>query len=126
MDGPGRRADPDPDRGRDAAHGGAGPMKAMEGPWQAWLDLLRWAKRPFAVFFPPVASDHAEAVDTLYAFLVGMSAFFSLLIAGMILWFSIRYARGRNADRTRPPDSNLVLELFWIAIPLGLSLAIFV
>lgn len=97
----------------------------MLSPWQALWELLRWAKRPFAALFPPVLSEHADGVDSFYMFLVGMSTFFSLLIAGLIVFFAVRYARGRKVDRTRPPESNLVLEIVWSTVPLVLSVVIF-
>lgn len=89
-------------------------------------EFLDAAKQPFNGFFPPAASVHADGIDTFYVFMVGLSAFFSLLIALLILWFAIRYAKGRKADRTSPPDFNVPLEIAWSAIPLGLSILIFI
>lgn len=90
------------------------------------MEFLRFAKRPFAPLFPPVASVHADDIDTFYLFMVGLSAFFSLLIALLILWFAFKYAKGNEADRTRPPNFNIPLEISWTAIPLGLSVLIFI
>jgi len=75
--------------------------------------------------FPPQASTSAPLVDGLYFFLVGMSLFGSLLIAGLLLAFAYRYRRRSAADRTNPVSEAMALELTWTAIPLGLFLFIF-
>jgi cytochrome c oxidase subunit II len=93
---------------------------------RALMDLSRHAKEPVSMLFPPAASAHAEGVDAFYMAMVGMSTLFSLLIALLILWFAIKYAKGKEADRTRPPNFNVPLEIAWSAIPLGLSVLIFI
>jgi cytochrome c oxidase subunit 2 len=98
----------------------------MSGILRVFQDLLRLAERPFAGLFPPVASAHAQDVDTFYMFMVGMSMFFSLLIAGLIVAFTIKYAKGRKTDRTKAPGSNIPLEIAWSAIPMGVSLLVFI
>src|SRR6195256_2063280 len=82
-----------------------------------------WSGTPL---FPEQASTMAGRVDALYLFLIGVSGFFSLLIAGLIVYFAIRYRR-------RAPDSigasihgGLVLELAWTIIPLVIAMVIFV
>ena len=45
--------------------------------------------------FPESASTMAPRVDALYFFLVGLTAFFSLLIAGLIVYYAVRYRRRR-------------------------------
>jgi cytochrome c oxidase subunit 2 len=68
----------------------------------------------------------ASRVDALYFFLVGLTAFFSLLIAGLIVTYAVRYRR-------RTPDSvgarihgGMVLEMTWTVIPLLITMVIFV
>src|SRR6266446_3159562 len=82
-----------------------------------------WSGTPL---FPEQASTMAGRVDALYLFLIGVSGFFSLLIAGLIVYFAIKYRR-------RAPDSigasihgGLVLELAWTIIPLVIAMVIFV
>jgi cytochrome c oxidase subunit 2 len=96
------------------------------GSWEALKEMLRSAGHAFARLFPPAASAHAEGVDTFYVFLVGVSAFFALLIAGLIVWFTLVYYRGRSADRANPPWSNVPLEIVWTGIPIMISAAIFI
>ena len=42
-------------------------------------------------FIPENASTVAGSVDALYFFLVSVSVFFALLIAGLELYFAVRY-----------------------------------
>ncbi|MCB0712198.1 MAG: cytochrome c oxidase subunit II [Ignavibacteriae bacterium] len=76
-------------------------------------------------FLPNQASTFAAEVDAFYFALVGVTAFFTIAIYAMIWWFSVRYRRGKKADRSNAPTSNHLLEAVWIIIPLGISLAIF-
>lgn len=76
-------------------------------------------------FLPEQASSIAGEIDALYFFLIGVSTFFTVLIAGLIVYFSIKYRRGSRANRANPPHSSLTLELIWIVVPLGISLVIF-
>ena len=68
----------------------------------------------------------APRVDSLYFFLVGLTVFFSLLIAGLIVTYAIKFRR-------RSPDSigarihgGLVLEITWSVIPFLITMGIFV
>src|SRR3984957_15815691 len=78
--------------------------------------------------FPEAASSIAGQVDGLYAYLVLVSAFFSLLIAFCVVFFAIKYRR-RNAGVPPPMDEHsiggMVLEIVWSIIPLGLSMVMF-
>ncbi len=75
--------------------------------------------------FPEQASTVAKHVDALYLFLVAITAFFSLLIAALILFFIIKYKRtpGREAEQIH---GSTLLEVTWTVIPFGISMAIFV
>ena len=75
--------------------------------------------------FPDQASSFAGQVDALYAYLVLVSAFFSLLIAFLVIFFAIKYRRRSNAELPRPATGGLLLEITWSVIPLGLSLVMF-
>ena len=48
-------------------------------------------------FFPQQASAQAAQVDTIYFFMVAVTAFFSLLIAALVVLFSVKYRR-RSGD----------------------------
>jgi cytochrome c oxidase subunit 2 len=76
--------------------------------------------------FPPQASTMAGRVDGLYFFLIGVSTFFSLLIAGLVVVFAVRYRRRVPGELPRPIHGSLPLELVWTIIPLLISLGTFV
>ena len=75
--------------------------------------------------FPEAASSIAGQVDGLYAYLVLVSAFFSLLIAFLVVFFAVKYRRRKNDEIPKPMDEHsiggMVLEIVWSIIPLGLS-----
>jgi cytochrome c oxidase subunit II len=82
-----------------------------------------WSGTPL---FPEQASTMAGRVDALYFFLLAISIFFSLLIAGLIVFYAVKYRR-------RDPDSvgsnahtGLLLEVTWTVVPFLISMVIFV
>ena len=81
-----------------------------------------WSNLPL---FPPRASSMAGHVDALYFFLVAITAFFTMLIVALILFFAMRYRKERNPLATQIHGST-ALELLWTVIPLGIVMFIFV
>jgi cytochrome c oxidase subunit 2 len=77
-------------------------------------------------FFPDQASTSAVRVDALYLFLVALSAFFSLLIASLVVGFAVRYRRVSEDDRPAAVYGSHALELIWTLIPLLIVMVIFV
>src|ERR1700741_3406430 len=88
-------------------------------------------------FVPEQASSVAPSIDLFFAFMVAVSAFFSLLIAGLIVYFGIRYRAGAQPPEPIHHDElelgqvshssgALVLEIAWTVIPLGLCMVMFV
>ena len=75
---------------------------------------------------PVQASTVAGRVDALYFFLIAVTAFFSLLIAGLIIRFAIVYRRRRDDEYPRPIHGSLALELIWTIIPFMIAMVIFV
>jgi cytochrome c oxidase subunit II len=75
--------------------------------------------------WPAGASTHALPVDLLYIFLVVLSAGATLAIFAVIAIFSMKYRRhhGREAQ---PIEGNLILEITWSVIPMGIFLVVFV
>jgi cytochrome c oxidase subunit II len=76
--------------------------------------------------FPDQASTFAPKVDLLFAFLMLVLTFFSLLIALLITFFAIKYHHKSKADRRDAVDSHLLLELVWTGIPLVIVMGVFV
>jgi len=82
-----------------------------------------WSGTPL---FPESASTMAGRVDSLYFFLLALSIFFSLLIAGLIVFYAVKYRR-RAADSVGSEiQGGLVLELTWTIVPLLITMVIFV
>jgi cytochrome c oxidase subunit II len=79
----------------------------------------------FIPLFPDQASTIAGSVDSLYAYLVAVTAFFSLLIAVLIVVFAIKYRRTSEDFIPGPVHGGIALEIIWSVIPLGLSLIMF-
>jgi cytochrome c oxidase subunit II len=76
--------------------------------------------------FPPQASTVAARVDALYFFLIGISTFFSILIASLVVVFAVRYRRRSAEEMPQPIHGSMVLELTWTVIPLVIALGTFV
>lgn len=77
-------------------------------------------------FFPEQASTIAPRVDGLYFYLIGISAFFSLLIFVGVVYFAVKYRR-RSEDEPPPPQmrDDMRLEVAWIVVPLALVMIAF-
>ena len=74
---------------------------------------------------PEQASSYAPDVDNLYLFLVGTTIFFTVLIAGAILYFFIKYRRRSQNEVPQPIAGSIVLESAWSIIPFIISLGMF-
>lgn len=75
-------------------------------------------------FFPENASTIAGEVDALYLFLVGVSIFFTALVAALILVFAIHYRRGSSAPRP-PLKGGFWMEISWMIFPLPILMTMF-
>jgi cytochrome c oxidase subunit II len=78
-----------------------------------------------SMLFPTQASTAAERVDALFFFLLGVFGFFTLLVAGLVIYFSVRYRRRPGAARPPRITGSLPLEVFWTVIPFGIAIVIF-
>ena len=83
---------------------------------------------PFgAVFIKllPDASNFAGEFDALFFTLVGLSIFFVVLIAGLEIFFAIKYRRRSPGEIPPVTASSVPLEVAWICIPFLICLVIF-
>jgi cytochrome c oxidase subunit 2 len=80
---------------------------------------------PQTQILPTQASTMAPQVDALYFFLVALTAFFTLLISGLVVYFAIRYRRRATDETGESIHGNLKLEITWTVIPLVIVLFIF-
>lgn len=78
-----------------------------------------------SVLMPVEGTAHAASVDQLYFFLIYLSAFFFLLIAGLLAFFVIRYRRRGANDRTPHITHHGGLEAAWTLIPLAIVMVVF-
>src|SRR4029453_5286289 len=76
-------------------------------------------------FFTQQASAQAAQVDAIYFFMVAVSAFFALLIAGLVIGFAIKYRRRHDGEIGAAIHGSLALELLWTFIPLGIAMVMF-
>ena len=76
--------------------------------------------------FPEQASTMAGRVDALYFFLVGLSGFFSILIAGLIVYFAVKFRRRSPQAVGAEIHGGMMLEITWTVLPLFIVLGIFV
>jgi cytochrome c oxidase subunit II len=80
---------------------------------------------PQLPLFPESASTLSPQVDALFFTWAVISIFFTLLIAGLIVYFMVRYHR-RSADEVGQEEKPaLMLEITWSVIPLVIALSMF-
>ena len=77
-------------------------------------------------FFPQQASEQAATMDALYFFLVAVAAFFTTLIALMVVVFAVKFHRKHEDEVGEAIHGSLALELLWTVIPLGITMVMFV
>jgi cytochrome c oxidase subunit 2 len=76
--------------------------------------------------FPEQASTIASEIDALYLFLCALTAFFTILIFVLIVFFALKYRRRNDAEVPPKIEGSLKLELLWTIIPLIIVMVIFV
>lgn len=75
--------------------------------------------------FPERASTVAHQVDTLILFMLTVTVVMTLLIACLLVYFSIKYRRRPGNEESARVDGSLKLEIFWSAVPLIVGLVMF-
>src|SRR5215467_2035348 len=79
---------------------------------------------PFPLF-PPSASSVSTEMDLLYLFIALVSAFFTVLVAALVVFFTLRYRRRHPSEVGADIHGSLVLELTWTVIPFILAMVMF-
>ena len=79
---------------------------------------------PFSLF-PPSASTVAVEMDMLYLFITAVCAFFTVLVAALVVFFTLKYRRKNPDDVGADIHGSLSLELAWTFIPFVLSMVMF-
>jgi cytochrome c oxidase subunit 2 len=75
--------------------------------------------------FPERASTAAHQVDALILFMLAVTVVMTLLIASLLVYFSIKYRRRSDTEEPVPVEGSLKLEIFWSAVPLVVGLVMF-
>src|SRR5438552_8374335 len=81
---------------------------------------------PGPPLFPESASTMAPRVDALYFFLLAVSAFFGLLIAGLIVYFALKFHRREPDEIGAKIHGGMALERGWTVIRFLITMVIFV
>jgi cytochrome c oxidase subunit 2 len=81
-----------------------------------------WSGTPL---FPEAASTMASRVDALYFFLLAVSGFFGLLIAGLVVYFAVKYRRRHPDAVGTQVAGGMAMEIGWTVLPFLISLIIF-
>jgi cytochrome c oxidase subunit 2 len=76
-------------------------------------------------FLPPSASSVSGEVDAFYFFMVAVTAFFSLLVFGLVVFMAVKYRRKSDQDRPKAILGSVPLEIIWTAIPFLIGMVMF-
>jgi cytochrome c oxidase subunit II len=74
---------------------------------------------------PEQASTFAAEHDVIFYTLTILTIVFTLLVAGLVIFFVIRYREGTKVDRSRPIYEHLPLEMAMTIVPTVLGLVVF-
>jgi cytochrome c oxidase subunit 2 len=77
-------------------------------------------------FFPVQASTLAADVDSLYLFIVAVTAFFGILVTIVVIYFAAKYRTDDPLKVGARIHGSIPLELAWSIIPFLISIVIFV
>ena len=75
--------------------------------------------------FPERASTIAWNVDALFFFELAVSVFFVALIAGLVVFFSLKYRRRSDNDVPPYTPANPLIEATYIVVPFGIMMIMF-
>jgi len=82
---------------------------------------MEWLRK---LILPPQGSAFAGELDTFYMFLVWLTVFFFVLIAGIVVYSVVKF-RHKAGDVTPHWTHNNMLEFVWTAIPTVIVMVIF-
>jgi cytochrome c oxidase subunit 2 len=74
---------------------------------------------------PEQASTLAPQVDQLYWFIIGVTAFFGILVSILVVYFAVKYRTNDPLAVGAPITGSIPLELAWSIIPFLISVVIF-
>ncbi len=74
---------------------------------------------------PEQASTLAPKVDQLYWFIIGVTAFFGIVVSILVVYFAVKYRTNDPMAIGAPITGSIPLELAWSVIPFLISVVIF-
>lgn len=74
---------------------------------------------------PEQASEFSKGYDLLFMAILLLTVFFTVIVGALVIILAIKYRAGSKADRSRPQNENLRIEMSWTIPPLLLGLIIF-
>lgn len=77
-------------------------------------------------FLPEPASNFAGSVDAVFMFVLLTCLFFAVLVTVVATYAAFKYRRTSPGEVGSTLEGNLVLEIGWTVIPLGIALIMFV
>ena len=80
---------------------------------------------PWVSLFPEQASTFATQVDYLYFYLIAITAFFTIGIVVVLIYFAIRYREKEKYATGAEIHGSVPLETFWSIVPFIISMTIF-
>ncbi len=83
---------------------------------------MEWLR---SLLLPVAGSTYARQVDDLFFFITFLSAFFFLVVTGLLAVFIVRYRRRRPDEVTPRITENFRLEIVWTVVPLLLVMVVF-
>lgn len=96
------------------------------------VTMLWWSLKNMLVnaaqaqsFMPTQATETAKHVDSLYTFLLVASLISCAILIGGMIYFSLKYKRQSNNDKTAYITHDTRLEILWSVIPLIIFLIVF-
>jgi cytochrome c oxidase subunit 2 len=78
----------------------------------------------FPYFIPEQASTVASRVDHLFYYILAVTFTVTIIIAGLLVYFGIKFRR-RNDKIPSPPNVSVKLEIAWTLIPFLIFLSMF-
>jgi len=76
-------------------------------------------------FIPEAASSYAEKVDILFWILIGLTLLFTAIVGLLVTKFVFTFKRGKAANRSKPVNDHLALEMTWTITPTLLAIVTF-
>src|SRR5262245_10295464 len=77
------------------------------------------------ILVPEQASTMAPRIDAAFWFTTAVCAFFTVVIAILVMYFAVRYRRRAEDHYPRPVVGSLPLELTWSIVPFIIALGMF-